>query len=335
MSIDLSLASKLSKDIKKSLTTVGKEETRFLVDTFYQIQSYRISTAAQIRAIEQDADKAPDKTHECLSWYLEQIQLLEKELEKALKVCASSTHAGRWAQSIVGIGPIISACLISSLDITKAPSAGHFWSYCGLNDNNRPWISRENAERIVNEIIGKSSAITDDHLIAISEKTKWSFSYLEKKCTDEDGIRHKDKLRSAISVPPYNIELKKLCWKIGESFMKQSGRNSKYGQLYKDRKAYETIKNNNGDYAEQAEAILRSKNFSKNTVTRKALESGKLSDAHINERAKRYAVKIFISHLFECMYIDYYHKPAPNPYVFDYLGHVEYIAPEVPYDQVK
>lgn len=43
---------------------------------------------------------------------------------------------------------------------------------------------------------------------------------------------------------PWNADLKVICWKIGQSFMKVSGRDDAfYGQLYKQRKQYEINRN--------------------------------------------------------------------------------------------
>ena len=37
--------------------------------------------------------------------------------------------------SQLGVGPVITAGLLAHLDIERAPSAGHFWSFAGLNPN--------------------------------------------------------------------------------------------------------------------------------------------------------------------------------------------------------
>ena len=139
-------------------------------------------------------------------------------------------------------------------------------------------------------------------------------------------------LKSYLAKPPYNLDLKKRCFLIGESFMKQHNREgSLYGRIYMERKIEETMKNDHGDYAEEAARILESKNWSKDTDTKKALLEGKLSAGHINMRAKRYAVKLFISHVFEAMYYEKYRKEPPMPYVIAHMGHHDYIAPEVDY----
>lgn len=124
---------------------------------------------------------------------------------------------------------------------------------------------------------------------------------------------------------PYNAELKTLCWKIGQSFMKFSGKDECfYGQLYKQDKARRLAKNEAGDYAEFADKILTEKNFKENK-TRKTLESGKLSDAQIDAQARRFAVKIFLSHYHAVAYQDYHGEVAPRPYIIAHGDHVHEI----------
>ena len=125
---------------------------------------------------------------------------------------------------------------------------------------------------------------------------------------------------------PHNASLKTLCWKLGESFVKVSGKETAvYGHLYKDRKADELIRNENGEFADQAAAKLEKFNIGKTTDAYKAYSVGKLPPAHIHARAKRYAVKMFLSHLHEAWYEHHYNKPAPVPYVFAHADHVHKI----------
>jgi hypothetical protein len=95
---------------------------------------------------------------------------------------------------------------------------------------------------------------------------------------------------------PYNARLKTLCWKLGESFVKVSGKEgATYGKLYAEFKREEIRRNDAGLLAEQAKRELARKKI-KEAATKKTLESGKLIDAHLHSRAKRKAVKIFLSH---------------------------------------
>jgi hypothetical protein len=96
---------------------------------------------------------------------------------------------------------------------------------------------------------------------------------------------------------PYNAQLKTLCWKIGQSFMKYSSKDQCfYGQLYLKDKNRRIAKNKAGDYAD---AILGIQN---------------LSDAQIDAQSRRYAVKIFLSHYHSIAYQDYYGEIPVLPY---------------------
>ena len=125
---------------------------------------------------------------------------------------------------------------------------------------------------------------------------------------------------------PFNAALKTLCWKLGESFVKVSNHpDSLYGQIYKERKDLELTKNEAGDFADQAKAKLEKYKIGKTTDAYKAYSIGKLPPAHIHSRAKRYAVKMFISHLHEIWYEIELGKPAPAPYIMVHGGHVHKI----------
>ena len=143
----------------------------------------------------------------------------------------------------------------------------------------------------------------------------WRYAGLDPTQTWEKGQKR-----------PYNAELKTLCWKIGQSFMKFSGKEQCfYGQLYKQDKARRIDKNKAGDYADFAKEILDKKNFKANQ-TRAKLESGILSDAQIDAQARRFAVKIFLSHYHAVAYQAHHGEPAPRPYIIAHGDHVHEIA---------
>jgi hypothetical protein len=96
----------------------------------------------------------------------------------------------------------------------------------------------------------------------------------------------------------YNARLKVLCWKLGESFVKVSGKEGAvYGKLYAEFKTEELRRNETGRYAAAAARERTKKIENKKTIT--ILESGRLIDGHLHARAKRRAVKIFLSHYWE------------------------------------
>ena len=127
---------------------------------------------------------------------------------------------------------------------------------------------------------------------------------------------------------PYNARLKTLCWKIGQSFIKVSNKDDDiYGHVFRIRKEYEVKKNDKHEYAAQAKAMLEKFNIGKTTEAYKFYKDGMLPPAHINQRASRYAVKLFLSHLFTVWYELEHGEPAPKPYPIGILGHAHEIYP--------
>jgi len=256
---------KLTKDLKTATKSLNQHEARFLVDTYYQMQGNRIRAREQIRSMEKSGEP-----HAVLDWLFSKSKILEGQIAAALKAYVSTKEPCVWAMRQKGIGPIISAGLYSRIDISRAPTVGHIWSYAGLNPN------------------------------AVWEK----------------GQKR-----------PWNAALKKLCWLIGESFVKVSGRdNAYYGKLYVERKAYEEQKNLLGAY--KAIADVRATKVGKDTIAYSHYSKGFLPPAHIHSRAKRYAVKMFLAHFHEVWYRDHFKKDPPLPYPIAHLGHAHKI--EVP-----
>lgn len=336
--VELLIPENLGKDLKKeikSVTNASRQEIKALVDNFYQIQKKRIALQGQIRSIRQDADELSTNAFaDILEWQLKTQMIQEKGLKDALNCVAQTSEVGRWLLQIKGIGPTLASALLAYFDVEGIEYATHFISYAGLNDNNRPWLGAEASRKIVEEVLGDSKTITDDHLEQLSIRTKWRYKYLNDSCSkyDSEGklkSRSKSELIKAISKIPYNKNLKVIMFKIEESFVKVANRGSLYGELYKQRKALETELNEKLHYKDQAERILATKNIGKDTDAYKAYSIGKLPKAHIDKRAKRWACKIFISHLFEEMY-RVHNNSVPAPfYVFTHLGHKDYIKPEV------
>lgn len=126
---------------------------------------------------------------------------------------------------------------------------------------------------------------------------------------------------------PWNAQLKTLCWKVGQSFMKFSGDSQcYYGLIYRERKAYEIARNDaGGNAAAAAEGLAR---VGKTTDAYKHYAAGKLPPAQIDARARRYAVKLFLSHLHGAWYERHFGAPAPKPYPIAILGHAHLIAPD-------
>lgn len=264
--IELEALNKLKRDIKNAGTTLSKEEARYLVDLYYQMQEYRKASDNQVRQLQKEDTKEP---HETLAFFANNFRTLERNIKSVLQVYAESKPIGQWMLSICGIGPVISAGLMANIDITKVQTAGQIQAFAGL-DPTREWNKGEKR--------------------------------------------------------PYNARLKTLCWKIGQCFIKvQNNEEDVYGKIFAIRKAYEIERNEKGELADQAKAKLERFNIKKTTDAYKWYSQGKLPPAHINQRASRYAVKIFLSHLFSVWYEMEHKEKPPKPYAIAILNHAHEI----------
>ena len=209
--------------------------------------------------------------HGVIQWLFDQNDTVEKQIKRALDSWTDSIPAARWAKSIVGIGPVISAGLAAHIDVARATTVGHIWRFAGLD----PTVEWKKGQK-----------------------------------------------------RPWNAALKTLCWKIGESFVKVSGREGDfYGKLYIQRKEFEQARNDSGTLADQAARKLERFNIGKSTDAYKAYAGGKLPPAHIHARAKRWAVKLFLAHYHHVAWTLATGTPPPKPYVISILGHADFIAP--------
>lgn len=125
---------------------------------------------------------------------------------------------------------------------------------------------------------------------------------------------------------PFNAALKTLCWKTGQSFMKFSNNpQCFYGKIYRERKEFEIKNNEEKKYFDQAKKAAEK--VGKTTEAFKYYSEGKLPPAHIDARARRYAVKLFLSHLHDVWYKQEFKTAPPNPYPIAHLNHAHYIPP--------
>ena len=79
--------------------------------------------------------------------------------------------------------------------------------------------------------------------------------------------------------------------------------------------------------ADQAEAALAAKRIGKTTEAFKAYSQGKLPPKQIDNRARRYAVKMFLSHFHNCWWREAMGTEPPKPFALEHCGHAHYIAP--------
>jgi len=291
---------KLGRDLRKGAARLSRANARWIIDQYYSIQDERIRSASQGRA-----NASAEEPKELIGWIFDTMRRFEAAIQAALGEYAKQYKVGQWLMAQYGIGPVLSAACLAHLEIENRPTVGHFWRFAGL-DPTSTW---------------------------------------EKKTRR-----------------PWNAQLKSiLVFKMGESFVKFHNRDQcYYGKLWKLHKDKLWGQNRAGEFAEQAAVDVDNKKYKATTQAIKWvkgeystagveawLAAGKgekppeqasngdgvpmLPPAQIHARARRWTVKLFVSHLHEVMHWDWYGKAPPNPYIFDHptIGeHVHLLKPQ-------
>jgi hypothetical protein len=297
---DLIPVAKLTRDLRQAARTLTTTEARWLVDVYYQSQRDRIRAGHQQRTTAEGGEP-----HEVLSWLGDQRMVLERQVAGALDAYSAGHPVGVWARSITGIGPIISAGLIANIYVG-------LWCQTCHGQTKEMCDARQANKKLklpAHSFAPVESCPTVGHI--------WRFAGLDPTVKWSKNTKR-----------PWNGALKRLCWLIGESFVKVSNlERDTYGKIYVARKAQENQRNDAGRFADQAKASLSEKKFGEDTQARKFYEQGKLPPARIHLRAERYAVKLFLSALHEVWFFSEFGRLPPKPYVIEHLGHAHYIAP--------
>ena len=134
----------LRSDLKEAARTLGPAEARYLVDTYYQVQTVRLESQGRYRAGREAAEPSV-----LMRFSTGEFLRMEGSIQAALDAYTDEQPMGRWARSIVGIGPVLAAGLLAHVDITQAPTVGHIWRFAGLDPTlswdkgqKRPWNAK-------------------------------------------------------------------------------------------------------------------------------------------------------------------------------------------------
>lgn len=316
---------RLTRDLTTAAATMSDDEARFLVDAYYMMQDDRKRSHNQVRALGESVEP-----HAVIAWLAVQSETLENQIKRALDSYTASHVMGSWMREIHGIGPVLSAGLLAHINIAECPTAGHIWRYAGL-DPTFKWLGKDGAKEVMKDF--PRGTPVDDILRDISHRLARREDRLRKlampKAKDAEVLGaeiSRDSIEKALARRPWNGKLKTLCWKIGQSFMKFSNdEKCYYGAIYKQRKDYEIRRNERGENAQTAARILVEKKIGKSTEAYKWLQEGKLPPGQIDARSRRYAVKLFLSHLHGEWYRRHHGTEPPLPYPIAILGHAHVI----------
>ena len=307
----LTPVARLGRDLRAAAATLSDTEARFLVDLYYSAQEDRKRSRAQERALEEGREP-----HSIISWFADQSATIEKQIESALDRYTQSHVMGSWMRDIFGIGSVLSAGLLAHIYV------GNWCSVCHAHSEETCKSWQEHPRK------GKVHLPAHDWSPVPSLPTVgmiWQFAGIAGDGQHEWLPNTKR---------PWNQQLKTLCWKIGDSFVKFSNdERCFYGRIYRERKEQEVRYNESLQFKHHADARLArdQKRGKKSKENEPYHQQGILSPGHIDLRARRYAVKLFLSHMHDEWYRRIFKTEPPAPYPIAFLGHAHLIPPPAPY----
>jgi hypothetical protein len=138
---NLPLWQNFATDVRSMAVPSDVHTIRELVKIYYRIQKDRMACANQSRQLEKLG-----KSNELTEHIAKNLQYMERSLIYPFRYFSNSYVAGRWSISQYGIGPVITAGLLSNIDISKAPTVGSIWRFAGMDPTvvwakgeKRPW----------------------------------------------------------------------------------------------------------------------------------------------------------------------------------------------------
>lgn len=307
---------KLTKSLKEGCKNLTKEEAGNLVYMYYCVQDSRMRAGHQIEALMRnnleklqiqlpdisislsDEDLPTDviKIFESLKPNKDDFKKLKKTNPDLALVLEPNPFLFHTFKNLVNVEDQVRA----TLDVFSSEIAIGIWckSITGIGP-----------------VISAGLAAYIDITKAPTAGSIWRYAGMDPTVVWDRGEKR-----------PWNARLKVLCFKAGECFIKVSNKPTDlYGHLYKEKKKWYEEQNQLGAYREVA--LEKAKTVSKKTKTAYSFYSqGLLPPGHIHARARRFAVKMFLSHYHEAMYELYYGKPyETTPYPIGILGHAHKI----------
>jgi len=175
MSANTEAIQKLSRDLRAAARDLGVREARYFVNTYYDLQDYRIASANQQRKLLEGKEPS-----EFMGWLNTNLEVLESQIKGMLDKWSSNQPMGVWARNVCGIGPVISSGLLANIDITKAPTVGHIWRFAGL-DPTVKWVKGE--KRPWNASLKRLCWLAGESFVKVSANPRDIYGkvYLERK----------------------------------------------------------------------------------------------------------------------------------------------------------
>lgn len=282
----------LRQDLKAAADSLTISEARYLVDAYYAWQRQRIGAGNQAAALARS-----DEPHQVITWAQQFMEQREADVRAVLDVYTRTepTGMGRWCRSVCGIGPVIAAGLITHLDITRAPTVGHWWRFAGYDPTvtwekgqKRPWNA---SLKVVCYKLGES-------FVKVQGRKKDVYGrvyaqYKAREGADNEAGRFAEQAERVLATRKIGHDTDAYLWYAGCLTVVD------------------------------ARAVLAADPAKRQALVKQLAGeplSGQrmLPPAHIHARARRKTVKLFLSALHGAWYRAHYGVEPPLPYVLSH-----------------
>jgi len=263
------------------MTENHKEYIKLLINSMYDVQKVRLAIEGRIRAFSQTNQQNYSAMAKELSDDLADLaNAFEKSVEVRVASAVESAAIMDWLKKVKGIGPRYAGTLIGTIG-TPPETVSQLWSLCGMGvipvcdtcnkisywgDEKAYFLNRQVERRWEQHIKKDEDAIQDEQ-----EFKRKNYIETEKKLClcDDPQIRMVAPQRKYYKglLLSHNPFLKMTCWKISGQFVRQG---DFYRTYYDQQKEFYV--NRDGDT---------------------------LTALHVENRARRAVVKLFLSHLWE------------------------------------
>lgn len=296
-----------------------EQYVRMLAKTLNSVQKMRIQVGNRIKAFKKNHGEDYDELVDALTTRMwDQADFMEKNIAADLAKAVATLPVTKWLEQVKGIGPRLSAPLVGvAAPIDKYRTVSAFWSSMGygvvtacmecvslhlVGKERRRFLDRQTQRRWdVYETSDKFEARVE----RISDDPDKLDAFIREAMVEHraDEYKKSEKHLCSCEVPvlkktapnlkyygglilPYDPYLKSMCWRIAGQFVRQ-------GEFY--REWYDKYKE------------------------KYQLSCPELSIGHIDNRARRAMVKLFLSHLWE-MWRKAEGLPAGRTYLQEQLG---------------
>ena len=116
-----SIIESYAKEVRDAAQELGPDGAQLLVNLYYDVQGIRIMSNNRAKATERD-----DGDPRLMQHFTEQFKKLETQTAHLLRHYANSQYMGQWAMNIHGIGPVLAAALLSTIQGLAADATSRF-----------------------------------------------------------------------------------------------------------------------------------------------------------------------------------------------------------------